>query len=388
MSHTDPFERILTSLHGAALDPAQWPPAAGLIEDACGLKGNALVVCSGDKVNCSREAILFAHFCFGGRRDEHLERKYFSDYWPGDERIPRLKRLRDGRLVPTGDLYTDREKEASATYDLLTRVGMRKGFHVRFRGPEHSEVVWMLGECSDTRGWSSTQIAGIERLMPHVRHFASVQYLLADAGELGRSVAELLDRSSRFGIIELDRHRRILAANDRARGLLVRGDGLYDLAGFLRARERTEDRELEAVIARALPRVGIRASAGSMTIRRRRARTRLVLHVNPVGQLGAGIRGSGVAALVLVVDPESQATIDADLVRVAMGLTPAQAQVAAMLAEGRTLRGIAAATGRTEGTVRWHLKQIFRRQGVSRQTELVRRVLSLDGLSASDRRSP
>ena len=27
---------------------------------------------------------------------------------------------------------------------------------------------------------------GIERLLPHVRQFASIQYLLADAAELGR----------------------------------------------------------------------------------------------------------------------------------------------------------------------------------------------------------
>ena len=385
MRREDTFERILTSLHEAALDPAQWPPAARLIEDACGLKGNALVVCSG--VQCSREAILFAHFCFGGRRDQDLERKYFSDYWPGDERIPRLKRLRDGQLVPTGDLYTDREKEASATYELLDDIEMRTGLHVRLNGPDRSQIVWMLGDCSEARGWSSAQIDGIERLLPHVRHFASIQYLLADAGALGRSLAELLD-GSRFGVIQLDRHRRILAANDRARSLLLRGDGLYDLAGQLRAREGTENRELEALIARALPGVGIRASAGSMTIRRSNARTRLLLHINPVGQLGAGIRGSRVAALVLVVDPESRATIDADLVRVAMGLTPTQSRVAAMLAEGRTLREIAAATGSKEETVRWHLKHIFRRQGISRRTELVRRVLSLDGLSTSGKRNP
>lgn len=386
MTREDPFEQILTSLHEAVLHPAGWAPAAGLIEDACGMKGNVLVVCNG--VQCSREAILFANFCFGGRRDEGLERKYFSDYLSGDERIPRLKRLPGERLVPTADLYTDREKETSATYtELFGETEMERGFHVRFKGPDQSEIFWALGNCSETRGWYSAQIDGIERLLPHVRHFASIQYLLADAGALGRSLAELLD-GSRFGVIQLDRHRRILAANDRARGLLLLRDGLYDMAGQLRAREKTEARELDALIARALPRAGIRASAGSMTIQRSKARTRLVLHVNPVGPLGAGIRGSRVAALVLVVDPESRVTIDPNLVRVAMGLTPAQSRVAAMLADGRTLREIAAATGRTEGTVRWHLKQIFRRLGIRRQTELVRRVLSLDGLSASDRRNP
>jgi len=165
MSRYDPLERILTSLHEAALDPVQWPHATGLIEDACGLRGNALVVCSG--ITCSRKAILFAHFCFGGRRDEDLERKYFRDYFPGDERIPRLKRLRDGRLVPTGDLYADREKETSATYnELFGDTEMERGFHVRFKGTDLSETFWALGNCSETRGWSAAQIDGIERLLP------------------------------------------------------------------------------------------------------------------------------------------------------------------------------------------------------------------------------
>ena len=386
MSRKDSFEQILASLHEAAFDSARWPDAAGRIDRATGLKGNALGV--GSVKGRTRDEISFARICFGGRRDRHLEREYFEDYWSQDERVASLRRLRHGELVPTPDLFTDAQKATSSTYnDFLPKTGMQQGFHVRLDGPGRSQIVWALSECSDTRGWSSAQIDGIKRLLPHVQHFASVRHLLADAGALDRSLAGLLE-SSRLGVIQLDQHRRILVANDRARGLLLRRDGLYDIAGQLGAHERTEALELDALIARALPRAGIRASAGSMTIRRSKARTRLVLHVNPVGQFGVGIRGSRVAALVLVVDPESQVTIDAELVRAALGLTPAQSRVAAMLAEGRTLREIAAATGRTEGTVRWHLKQIFRTQGISRQTELVRRVLSLDGLSASHRRYP
>ena len=384
MGREDPFEQILTSLHEAVIDSTRWPVAAGLIDRATGLKGNALGIGSVD--GRTRNEISFARICFGGRRDVGLEREYFEDYWSQDERVPSLLRLRHGELVPTPDLFTDAQKKTSSTYnDFLRKTGMQQGFHVRLDGPGRSQIVWALSECSETRGWSSAQIDGIKLLLPHVRHFASVQHLLADAGALGMSLVQLLD-NSRVGVIQLDRHRRILAANDRARSLLLRRDGIHDMEGELRAHERTEARHLDALIGRAVPRPGIRASTGLMTIRRSNATTRLVLHVNPVGQLGVGIRGSRVAALVLVVDPESQTTIDADLVRVTMGLTPAQSRVAAMLAEGRTLREIAAVAGCTVGTVRWHLKQIFRRQGITRQTELVRRVLSLDGLSASDRR--
>ena len=50
--------------------------------------------------------------------------------------------------------------------------------------------------------------------------------------------------------------------------------------------------------------------------------------------------------------------------------------MAALLASGRTVRDIAAATGRQENTVYKHLKQMYRKLGISRQAELVRLVLS------------
>ena len=52
-------------------------------------------------------------------------------------------------------------------------------------------------------------------------------------------------------------------------------------------------------------------------------------------------------------------------------------QVAAWLAEGRTVREIAISTGRKEKSVYWHLEQIYAKRGISRQADLVRLVLSV-----------
>ena len=38
---------------------------------------------------------------------------------------------------------------------------------------------------------------------------------------------------------------------------------------------------------------------------------------------------------------------------------------------------MAEATGHTEGSIYWHLKQIYQKQPVSRQADLVRLVLSI-----------
>ena len=84
-----------------------------------------------------------------------------------------------------------------------------------------------------------------------------------------------------------------------------------------------------------------------------------------------------VAALVLVVDPTSRPRLNARLVGEVLNLSVAESQVAVMLAEGRTMRDIAVATGRKASTVKVLLRRAYRKIGISRQVDLVRLVLSL-----------
>ena len=111
----------------------------------------------------------------------------------------------------------------------------------------------------------------------------------------------------------------------------------------------------------------------------------MVLEIHPVRNLGADYRAWQLGALVLIVDPAARPRVDPDLAAAVLGLTPAESRLAVMVASGHSVRSIATLTGRTEGTVRWHLKQIFRKQRISRQSDLVRRVLSLDGFPGSER---
>ncbi|MCZ0935079.1 MAG: LuxR C-terminal-related transcriptional regulator [Gemmatimonadetes bacterium] len=197
----------------------------------------------------------------------------------------------------------------------------------------------------------------------------------------------LLD-NSRFAVVQLDRRGRIVAANDRARDLLGQDDGLCDVDGFLSATGTGDNRSLQQLLARAAPALGAPGSSGSITITRSSASTRLVVHTVP---LPARERESGarqVGVLVLVADPERRPRIDVGLVQAALGLTLAESQLATLVAEGQRVRDIAARTGRSEGTVRWHLNRIFRKQGISCQADLMRRVLSLDGFPGYQPRQP
>ena len=89
--------------------------------------------------------------------------------------------------------------------------------------------------------------------------------------------------------------------------------------------------------------------------------------------------GHRTAALVLVVDPENRPRIDPARVASMLGPTPSEGRVAALLAEGRPVREIAATAGFSESYVRFLLKQAYRKQGLSGQVALVRRVLAVHG---------
>ncbi len=377
MNPQDLFDRGVVTLQEAALGKARWSEAALLISEISGTRGNALAFASGrTQVDAH---FLFLRLCHEGEHREDLEREYFRKYWARDESIPRVGRLPDGVLVPTADLYTRRERERSPAYtEARRKAGMQNGLNVRLDGPGGLHIVLSLADSLEPGGWTSAQFSAVRRLLPHVRQFVRVRKTLTDARALGRSLLALPE-SSRCGVIQLDRNGRIVAANDRACGLLRQGEELSDRDGLLSATAPRHNGELQQLLALALPRLGGPGSSGSMTIERPSSRTNLVVHVTPVSARQRDFRAGQVAALVLVADPESMPRIDARLVQAALDLTPAESRLAVMVAAGRHARDIAAHTGRSEATVRWHIQNIFRKQGISGQADLVRRVLSLAG---------
>lgn len=376
MNDRPAFERILASLHDAALDDARWPACSALIDEACRTKGNILSLASGQSQD--EAEIYLARLYFRGERDQALEREYFEVYYPRDERIPRLFLLPDSDVVHVASLYTEDELKTSATYNELLPINrLQNGVHVRMDGPDGSRIAWSAADPVDGDGWSFDQIETIRALLPHFRQYILVRQALRDARALGMSLTGLLDTGG-VGIVHLDGRGRIVTANERARKILGKGDALFDRAGNLHARLPADDAALQAALARALPGWEEQGTSGSLAIHRPDRLPGLTVHINPVGEGEIDFRPWRVAALVLVIDREPKA-IDPASVAAALGLTPAESCVAVLLAEGRTVRDIAAATGRAEKTVRWHVQQIFEKRGISRQTDLVRQVLSLDG---------
>ena len=149
--------------------------------------------------------------------------------------------------------------------------------------------------------------------------------------------------------------------------------------GVLGAGVPADDAVLQGLLTRALPPFGGQGAGGSMTVRRAADPLPLVVHLLPLGRPEPAACTWPVTAVVAVVDPARRPRLDPALVAAGLGLTPMESRVAVLLTEGKSLREVAAETGRQETTIRWHLRQIFTKRGIARQAELVRLVLSLTG---------
>ena len=86
MGQEELYDRILKTLHEVAFDATGWPVAAGLIDVACGVKGNGLVF-AGEDPQQGVEVYL-AQFCFRGQRREDSSGSISTTTGPGTN-VPR-----------------------------------------------------------------------------------------------------------------------------------------------------------------------------------------------------------------------------------------------------------------------------------------------------------
>lgn len=90
-------------------------------------------------------------------------------------------------------------------------------------------------------------------------------------------------------------------------------------------------------------------------------------------------------ATVVISDPDREVVADPDLLRQALGLTRAEADLARLLARGLSLAEAAHTLGLRRHTVRSRLKDIFGKTGTHRPAELVRLLLMYAGSRDAER---
>ncbi len=183
--------------------------------------------------------------------------------------------------------------------------------------------------------------------------------------------SDALDKLN-VGVILVDEGGRLHSASAVADRFLGTRDGIQLQLGKLRATNVAEDRVLQAAIREAAECTSAQMSRGVSLTKESGART-LGVMVRP---LPGSRPGTGARVAVYIRDCDSVLDVESEFVRQIFDLTPAEAAVTRRLTSGLSLEDAAISLDISRNTARAHLRSIFSKSGITRQTELVRLVLN------------
>ncbi len=231
--------------------------------------------------------------------------------------------------------------------------------------------------------FGDTEVRHMEALAPHMKRAVRLRHLV---GSLRDEIADLqraLDAVPLATLI-LDEKSAVVCANRSAEDILRARDGLVTERGRLSASRIAERAALEKAIAKALLNAAPRSTrrealhlVPTVKVSRSNGPTLSIAMLPLRPQNAIRTRAARHARiLALVHDPSRTVRIDRALVADLHGLTATEAELAAQLAEGKTLAEFAKERGTSEQTARTHLKRILEKTETRRQAELVRVLLT------------
>ncbi|MCU1765993.1 LuxR C-terminal-related transcriptional regulator [Pseudomonas protegens] len=179
------------------------------------------------------------------------------------------------------------------------------------------------------------------------------------------------------GTIILDETGKVLQTNQVAERLIQEKDGIKLVNDGLQVGTARDTQEFRRLVKQSL--LSHKRSNPSVVealrVQRPSGRADLGIIVRSV-PLSAWSEGTRCPTVVIFIsDPEQQSCAPQEIVRVLFDFTPAETQLAMLLANGLTLDEASQELGISRNTSRAHLRSTFSKTGVTRQTMLVRLIL-------------
>lgn len=362
-------------LYQAAVTPELWPQALHRFALAVGGMGTALIPISPGNT----AGITLSPDLLDGKPE------YDREWYRHDSRVLRIFRrgLTDG-VCCEAELFTDDEIARDPLRQEFCRPQGMGAFAAQLVAPAPNFVVaFSVMRALDRGQFERDELRTLGLLGRHAARALVISTRLAAAGGLAQALQTALAQFD-CGAFIIDRNCRILLANEAA-GRLV-GDGLLIDRGQLKAASRDHQAAFARWIASVLRGAPEATELQPIALPRSGGGQKLLVQAIPVG---AGPQAAnlpnGAAALLIVIDPEKETRRTSDKALRLLGLTPAEARLAAVIGAGHSRAEAAGALGLSELTVSDTVKRIYSKLGISRQSELVRLV---ERLALLERRQP
>jgi DNA-binding CsgD family transcriptional regulator len=354
------LEHLTAGLYEAALGPEHWTDWLSSAARCFGSMSALSVIRDGrnDAVD-----LLSAHNISAEALRLYGEYYHQCDLW-----IRRASKT----LMKAGiseDLCSDEEFANSELYVDFTKPHADGQFYVVGAVLSVGQDVGVIGFQNARGGGAFTRehAQALDFLLPHLQRALVIRSKLERAEARVAASQAALDAVS-HGILVVSLEGRVVHSNEAARQLLDEGDGLsLGLNDFLLGARAAETNALRALIARCARPTG----AGALSLPRPSGRRPFEVIVAPlVGTAAMGMPGKA-GAIVFLRDPEAQVQAIPELLAALYRLTPAEGRLAADLLQHLTLEEIAARRRLSRETLRTQLKELFRKTGTSRQSELM-----------------
>jgi DNA-binding CsgD family transcriptional regulator/PAS domain-containing protein len=240
--------------------------------------------------------------------------------------------------------------------------------------PDGGKLRFRITRPKRSANFSTDERALCGMFLPHLRRALQLHNLLDRSESLSELYSQAISRLS-VATLVLDESGSVLRVNPVAQEILARSDGLKLVGGRLEATYPSDNRELQRLIRGAFA-PDAPKGAEAMSVTRPSGLVNLGVVVESIPSLDWAEEKGQPAALVYIRDASSKSLASEVVTKQLFNLTKAETALAMELANGLSLEEAAEVLNIRRNTARAHLRSIFSKTGVRRQTELVRLLLN------------
>ncbi|HKY91879.1 MAG TPA: LuxR C-terminal-related transcriptional regulator [Nevskiaceae bacterium] len=361
------FDRLIGTMYEGPLESPPWSSALQVLKERL----NALHVTLMLRPPTPDSAGVMINS--GGTTTE-ATRSYETHFFALDPFV----RLQEGEVVTAEELIGRQWLESPVYREYLKPLDIRHLLGADVYTRDGIECRFRVTRSHAQEPFSAVDKALVRLLLPHLKRSIQIHARL-DTLESDRQLFAGTVNRMLLGIVSFGPSGQILEMNQEAKRILGEKDGISLSGTTLNVDSSAEGRELQRIIKQALsggPEEGPGVvQAMSVTRPSGRAKLGVLVRAIPLGEWSESKQRT--TAVMFLRDPESSgAQPSHELVRRLFGLTRMEASLALLLADGLTLDEAAEKMNVRRNTARTHLRSIFSKTGVTRQTMLVRLLLN------------
>lgn len=377
MQQDTDLSRLIGKVYEAALDKGRW---GAFFEDFAKLQNShAGLIWANDFSNRSVDVGQGDASFSVSHGFSAADLQSFADYysarnvWVEDSRLHR-----EGAVVTCEMLYEpSRLKKTEYWADWLRPQDISRSAAAIVQKRDERSVNITLVRSERAGAYTPEELHLFKVLMPHFQAALEMHTRLHRFEALAKAAVGVLEALP-FGVVLLNADNRVLHASGKAVGLADRSRCVSFMEGrrIQCARQSDTDQVMKLVVGAGRTGQALRGHAGGVVRLLGRDGIRVQLVVVPLPSW-SGPFGVEAVSAVFVSDDQASATGSfGELLRAVYALTPTEALLTEALVNGQTIQSYADLRQVSIATARTQMRSVMAKVGVTRQSDLVRVVLT------------